>query len=74
MACTIRCLNKFLVGDTKCWIVIMYMRTSVPSCDVRLLVTVGVRYGSTVVAVKARPKATDCEVDSRRHRTLCVRI
>ena len=41
----------------------MYMRTSVPSCDVRLLVTVGVRYASTVVATGARPKATDCEVD-----------
>ena len=52
----------------------MYMCTSVPSSDVRLLVTVGVRYGSTVVAARARPKAIDCEVDLRRHRTLCVRI
>ena len=52
----------------------MHMSTSVPSCNVRLLVTVGVRYGSTVVAARARPKAIDCEVDYRRHRTLCVRI
>ena len=52
----------------------MYMCTSVPLCDVRLLVTVGVRYGSTVVAAIARPKAIDCEVDLRRHKTLCVRI
>ena len=37
----------------------MYMCTSVPSCNVRLLVTVGVRYGSTVVAARARPKAID---------------
>ena len=50
------------MGDTKCWIV-MYMCTSVPSCDVRFLVTVGVGYGSTVVAAGARPKAIDCEVD-----------
>ena len=34
----------------------MYMCTSVPSCDVRLLVTVGVRYGATVVAARARPE------------------
>ena len=50
------------MGDTKCWIV-MYMCTSVPSCDVQLLVTVGVRYGATVVAARARPKEIDCEVD-----------
>ena len=41
----------------------MYMCTSVPSCDIRLFVTVGVHYGATVVAARARPKATDCEVD-----------
>ena len=41
----------------------MYICTSVPSCDVRLLVTVGVRYGATLVAARARSKATYCEVD-----------
>ena len=42
----------------------MYMLcTSVPSCDVRLLVTIGVRYGSTAVVARARLKATDYEVD-----------
>ena len=41
----------------------MNMCTFVPSSDVRLLVTVGVRYGSTVVAARARLKAIDCEVD-----------
>ena len=51
-----------------------HRKTSVSSCDVRLLVTVGVRYGSTVVATGARPKAIDCEVDLRSHGTMCVCI
>ena len=34
----------------------MYMCTCVPLCNVRLLETVGVHYGSTVVATRARAK------------------
>ena len=41
-------------------------------CDVRLLVTIGVHNGKTVVARGPRSKTPDCEVGLRRHRTLCV--
>ena len=65
VACTIWILmfNKFLVRDTERWIIIFICALPFPRVMSDYTGDGGVRYGSTVIAARARPKTKDCEVD-----------